>query len=112
MMSDYMMDQYITRHMDYGEWTTVERKRRDVYMENRRMERARRAAYYKRQRIMGLALILAGLIALLIASMIGLSVMQGVSAVVAVAGVYVVLTKQMLLIDEYYMECMDKLNLL
>ena len=53
MMANYMVDQYITRHMDYGEWTTV-----------------------------------------------------------AVAGVYVVLTKQMLLVDEYYMECMDKLNFL
>lgn len=110
-MREHMMSQPTTKYLNFSEWEQIDRRRREVYSEKMQYERARRANYYKRQRVLGAALILAGVLALLIASVNAFRVMQGVAAVIAVVGVYVLLTKHMVLIDEYYYECMDKLNL-
>lgn len=98
--------------MSYSDWNAINRYRRSAYIEKMERERQRRANYYKRQRAFGCVLLLIAFAMLLVASLNDFRVMQGVGAAVAGVGLYAVLTRQMVLIDKYYLECMDKINLL
>lgn len=106
------MDYKTNTLMTYGDWQeyTTEYKRRILaHMER---EREKRAAYYARQRAFGLLLLVISLTSMLIASVNRFDVVLGISAIVALLGVYMMLTRQMILIDGYYLEVMDKISIM
>lgn len=71
-------------------------------------DRENRAKYYSRQRVMGLVIALIGIICLIVGCNIGTEILESFGAIVGCFGIYVVVTKQMILVDKYYLEFMDR----
>lgn len=103
---------YSNTMMSYDDWQDFSREQKRRALAHMEAEREKRAAYYARQRGFGVLLLTVALTALGFASAYGFAVMQGIGAVVALLAVYIMLTKQMVLIDSYYLECMDKISML
>lgn len=105
-----MDNQKVSIYMSYDEWAKLNdgmEKRRFL---KRLRERRRKAGYYKRQRLMGAIIMLIGIICMVISCIISQSVLQVVGAIFGIAGLYTILTKQMILIDSYYLEYQDRIN--
>ena len=100
-----------TMYLNYRDWDSIHRQQRNAYFQKMQYERTRRASYYKRQRSMGFMLLLVAMTVLIVACVNAFAVLQGVGVVVALFGLYTMLTRQMVLVDSYYLECMDKINL-
>lgn len=111
-MSNQMMDYGRNVYMTFNDWESIKRKRDTMSVQKLKQEREKRAAYFKRQRLFGLAILVVAIAVLIIACANTYEILQGVGAVVALLGLYTMLTRQMVLIDEYYLECMDKINLM
>lgn len=75
----------------------------------RMVDRENMAKYYGRQRIFGLVILLVGVVCLVVGSNIS-KIMEYFGAVVGLYGLYVSVTKHMVLKDSYYIERQDKFN--
>lgn len=107
------MEKYMPRcetMMSYNDWADLDNRRRMAISDSIRRERYNRKKYYEFQRHVGLLMVAIGLLALFIACLKDFAIMQGVTSVVVIAGIYVTFTKHMLIHNEYYFECMDRLN--
>ena len=73
-------------------------------------DRERRAKYYNRQRLMGLVIMLAGVLCLIVGCLMTARVLEYFGAAIGVFGLYIMVTKQMILVDKYYLEHQDRFN--
>lgn len=73
-------------------------------------DRERRMKYYRRQKLFGAIIMAVGAAFLGIGCCIDEGIMQYFGAVVGVAGLYIIVTKQMVLVDKYYLEYHDRIN--
>lgn len=87
---------------------------RDKFNERRKQrvhkDRERKAMYYSQQRIMGAIITLVGIICLIIGCAITANILEYFGLFISIIGIYTVFTRQMLLINKYYLECQDKYN--
>lgn len=97
-------------YMTYDDWEGLNVSRRKNYLKKMQEERVKRALYYKRQRVFGFLILLVAIVILVIGVLLSKQFLQGVSIVITLIGFYIMLTRQMIFIDEYYLECMDKIN--
>ena len=111
-MNDQIVKYERNVYLPYSDWESINRNRRGVSMQKMKAEREKRSKYYKHQRLFGLVLLVLAIIVLIVACANGYEILQGVGVVLALFGLYTMLTRQMILINEYYLECMDKINLM
>ena len=111
-MSNQMVEYGRNVYLPFSDWENINRNRRGASMQKLKAEREKRARYYKHQRLFGFALLVLAIIVLIVACANGYEILQGVGIVLALFGLYTMLTRQMILINEYYLECMDKINLM
>lgn len=111
-MNNQMVEYGRNVFLSYNDWETINRNRRGISAQKLRAEREKRANYYKKQRLFGLVIFVLAVVVLIVACANAYEILQGVGVVVALFGLYTMLTRQMILINEYYLECMDKINLM
>lgn len=102
-------DNVIT-YMSFDEWENINEdmeKRRDI---KRLKERHRKARYFKRQRCLGAIIMLVGTICLISGSIITKTILQYFGLIIGFVGLYIMYTKQMIVVDGYYLECQDRIN--
>lgn len=97
-------------YMSYDEWENINADIEKRRLSKRLRERRRKAGYYKRQRLMGAIIMLIGIICMIIGCIISQRVLQGFGVITGIVGLYTVMTKQMILVDNYYLEHQDKIN--
>ncbi len=73
-------------------------------------DRQNRVKYYSRQRFMGAMILLVGVSCLIAGCALHTDLMECFGAVIGLLGVYVIMTKNMVLIDQYYLERQDRFN--
>lgn len=105
-----MDNQEVITYMSYDEWAKLNDGMEKRRLLKRLRERRRKAGYYKRQRLMGAIIMLIGIICMVISCIISQRVLQGFGVIVGIVGLYTVMTKQMILIDSYYLEYQDKVR--
>lgn len=105
-----MNSQEVITYMSYDEWNNINNDMEKRRLSKRFRERRRKAEYYKRQRFMGVIITLIGIICMVISCIISQMVLQAFGAVFGIVGLYTILTKQMILVDNYYLEHQDRIN--
>lgn len=97
-------------YMTYGDWNNISTQNNAAYLQRMQYERKKRADYYYRQRILGFEILSIGMIVAVLCYFFSLAFLGAVGTVVALIGLYVILSKHMILVDEYYFECMDRIG--
>lgn len=98
-------------YMTFDDWDGINNYRKKMYFDKLRQERIKRANYYKRQRAFGMVIMCIAIVLLIVGLITKFAILQGASGMIALIGLYTMLTRQMILVDDYYLECMDKINL-
>lgn len=73
-------------------------------------DREKRMKYYRRQKLFGAVIMAVGGIFLGIGHVVEADVMEYFGAAVGFVGLYIIMTRQMVLVDKYYLEVHDRLN--
>lgn len=89
---------------DIREQMNARRKRRIA------KDRERRAVYFRQQRIMGFLIMAVGIACLITGCQLVAKILEYFGIAVGVVGLYTVFTRQMVLINKYYLERQDKYN--
>lgn len=100
----------IITYMSYGEWENIKDEMNARRLSRLNKERRRKAVYFRKQHCTGALIFLIGLICLITGCSIDNSILQYFGGIIGIAGLYLVLTKQMVLVDNYYLERQDKIN--
>lgn len=95
--------------MSFNEFLAIQDKMQQRNNARRTKDRKNRITYYKRQRIFGITIMTVGMLILLLGFFIGSHVTQLFGAVIGFVGLYITVTKQMVLVDSYYLECQDRM---
>lgn len=106
---DQNSDGDYTAVMSFDEFLAIQDKMQQRNNTRRTKDRKNRITYYKRQRIFGISIMAVGILILLLGFFIGSRVIQLFGTVVGLTGLYIMLTKQMILVDSYYLECQDRM---
>lgn len=102
-------DQYETL-MTYDDFATIEDAAASRRNRKREADRKNRIIYFKRQRSLGVVVASIGTALLCAGCLSGTYVLQGFGATVGLVGLFLMLTKQMVVVDTYYLECQDRMN--
>lgn len=97
-----------TTVMSFDEFLAIQDKIQQRNNSRRARDRKNRITYYKRQRVFGISIMVAGILIMLLGFFIGSRATQLFGAVIGFAGLYIMVTKQMILVDSYYLECQDR----
>lgn len=100
----------VVTYMSYNEWEDINEdmeKRRNV---KRLKEQHRKACYFRWQRCLGAIIMLVGIMCLISGSIITQRVLQYFGLITGFVGLYMMYTKQMIVVDGYYLECQDRIN--
>lgn len=100
----------IITFMSYNQWEDIKDGMNERRLRRIAKERRRKAMYFKRQHIAGAAIFIVGIICLMIGCRFDKMLLQYFGAPVGLAGLYLVLTKRMVLVDNYFLERQDKMN--
>lgn len=73
-------------------------------------DRERRALYYRQQRLMGTIIMFVGIVCLITGCIIAANILEYFGIFVGLVGLYTILTRQMVLVNKYYLERQDKYN--
>lgn len=96
--------------MTFEEWENVRDAMNRRQSSKRRKERKRMALYFKRQRVFGFMIMAFGIIVALVGHFAGIVGLQYLGVGVGLFSLYPVFTKDMVLVDEYFLEYQDKIN--
>ena len=96
--------------MSYDDWEEIKEGMNSRRRAKAARERENRAKYYCRQRILGFLILAVGVICLLTGCMINQNIVQYFGAASGLVGLYVIMTKSMVLVDRYYLEFQDRIN--
>lgn len=96
--------------MSYDDFAAIQDKMDQRRRKRRAKDRENKIIYFKHQRCLGAAILAIGSLIVGIGCGVDADRLQLFGAVVGVVGLYVMLTKQMILIDKYYLECQDRIN--
>lgn len=96
--------------MTYEDFAALQDKMDQRRKKRRAKDRENRVVYFKRQRFVGSVILLVGAIAMAAGCGFSSDRLQFFGGIVGMIGLYVMLTKQMIIIDRYYLECQDRIN--
>ena len=94
----------VITYMSYDEWENLKNKINKRRLSKINEERKRKMMYFRRQRSIGIIVFLVGLICLLIGCNTGNLILQYFGGIIGIVGFYLVLTKRMMLVDNYFLE--------
>ncbi len=96
--------------MSFNEYENMREQLNERRKQRIGKDRERRAVYYRQQRIMGVAIMLVGIACLIIGCVITASILEYFGIFVGLVGLYTIFTRQMVLVNKYYLERQDKYN--
>lgn len=100
----------ILTYMSYDEWENIKDEMNVRRLSKLSKERKRMAIYFRKQHCLGAAIFLIGLVCLIVGCYIKNPILQYFGGIIGIAGLYLILTKQMVLVDNYFLERQDKIN--
>lgn len=96
--------------MTYSDFTNIEYAAAAYRNRKRKTDRKNRITYFKRQRSLGVVVAALGTFLLCAGCLSNTYVLQCFGATVGLVGLFLMLTKQMVVVDTYYLECQDRIN--
>ena len=99
-------------YMSCDDWENTRRTMASKHFEHVQYEWKRRAAYFRRQRALGCAVFIAGIVLILVGFMAHIQFLGYLGLTAGVLGMYIIIAKHMILVDEYYLECQSKMNMI
>lgn len=96
--------------MTFNEWEEINNAMKERDKNKRKKEYMRMARYFRRQRLYGGMIVAFGIICIITGHIAKIVNMECLGILVSLAGLYVTLTKQMMLVDEYFLEYEDRMN--
>lgn len=96
--------------MTFEEWEDVRDAMNNRQRSKRRKERRHMALYFKRQRTFGFMLMAFGIALALVGHFAEIVGLQYLGVGIGLFSLYPVFTKEMVLVDEYFLEYQDKIN--
>lgn len=105
----YQYDKNIVNVMTFEEWSEINDVMERRSRQKRKVARRVRANYYRRQRTFGGLIISFGTVTGTISYFTDIPALGVIGVCMALAGLYTLFTKQMILVDEYFLEQQDKL---
>lgn len=109
MYEEYQKEDVINV-MTFEEWERVRDVLNNRQLKKKRKERKRMALYFKRQRLFGFAIMAFGIITTIVGHCSDIVGLQYMGVGVGLLSLYPIFTKEMMLVDEYFLEYQDKLN--
>lgn len=100
----------IITFMSYDEFADIQEQMDARRKCRKAKERKNRAMYFHRQRIMGAAIGLVGIALLILGCYLDTRIMQAFGAFTGVFGLLIITTRQMVLVDSYYLECQERMR--
>lgn len=101
-----------TVFMTCNDWENTRRTMVTQHYQHVQNEWRRRAAYFRRQRSLGCIIFVVGAILILIGHLAQMNFLGYLGLTAGALGLYVIVAKHMLLVDEYYLECQSKMNMI
>lgn len=92
------------RVFTYDEWEAITEMMKERDRKKRKAENMRTAHYFQRQKIYGSMIALFGIVCIILGHLANIVNMEVFGILVGLAGLYVVMTKEMMLVDEYFLE--------
>ncbi len=99
-------------YMTCSDWEESRRTMATYHYQNVRTEWRRRAAYFRRQRTLGAIVFIAGALMILVGYLARIDFLNYLGLAAGLIGLYVIVAKHMILVDEYYQECQSKMNMI
>lgn len=96
--------------MTFEEWENVRDSMNNRQLNRKRKERKRMALYFKRQRLFGFSIMLFGIIVAIVGHYSNIIGLQYMGVGIGLLSLYPIFTKEMILVDEYFLEYQDKIN--
>lgn len=97
-------------YLSYEEYENLKTQMNSRRTNRIRAERERKAKYFKKQRLFGALIMLAGIGCIVGGKFLEAMILQYFGVAVGVVGLYTMITPQMVLINKYYLERQDKMN--
>lgn len=107
-MNQQVSKENIVTYMSFNDYEYVRANLNKKRLEKMQVQRKKEALYYKKQRLLGLVIMLVGIICLSLGCILWAKPMEYFGLIAGIAGLYVMFTPQMILIDRYYLERKDK----
>lgn len=100
----------IITFMSYNEFADLQEQMEARRKSRKAKERKNRAMYFHRQRILGAIVGLIGVALLIFGCYLNARIMQAFGAFTGVFGLLIMTTRQMILVDSYYLECQERMH--
>ena len=96
--------------MSYQDWKELDAEVKRYKKLNYKKQNRRMSLYFRRQRLMGFAIMIIGLIVVSIGCVNQWKELKLIGTIITFFGMYCIFTKRMIYIDTYYLECQDRLR--
>ena len=96
--------------MTFDEWENVRESMSNRQLQKKRKERKKMALYFRRQRAFGCVIMAFAVVCMIIGKVSGVEELGALGIVAGIAALYVIMTKHMMYVNEYFLEHEDKIN--
>ena len=96
--------------MSFNEYENVRKQLNERRKQRIGKDREHRALYYRQQRLMGAIIMLVGIACLITGCIIAVNILEYFGIFISLVGLYTIFTRQMVLVNKYYLERQDKYN--
>lgn len=98
--------------MTCNDWENTRRTMAQHHYKDVQTQWRRRADYFRRQRFFGCVLFIVGTIMILVGHFARIPFLGYLGLAAGTLGLYMIVAKHMILVDEYYQECQARMNLI
>lgn len=99
-------------YMNCEDWDNVRKTFAKNHVQEVMRERRRMDMYFRRQRFYGGAAFVAGAILIIVGYCLNMPMLRGLGMAAGLVGLYLMTTKAMIIMDEYYLECLSRMMIL
>lgn len=100
----------IDTYMTYADWDRTRRNIEASRAQAAREERFKRKMYFRRQRAVGAIVFSLGSLVVTAAHYLDIAPLLYLGFAAGLLGLYMIVAKHMILVDEYYLDCQSKLD--
>lgn len=104
------VDNNLNIYMDYEQWDKINSMIQGSYRKRLIYERKQREKYYAKQRRIGIKITLCGVIFAVVCYFSKVSVLSYIGVVLVCGGLYTAFTRNMIIVDDYYLDCQERIN--
>ena len=94
--------------MTYEEWEAVNARKRAEQNRRKKREYQKLQRYFLKQKLFGLSICCFGLVVAILANLINWYNLNALAVVAMVGGLYIMITREMLLVDDYFLEVEER----